>query len=168
MKLVAIQPSEGDRDRAFSETQTVLKVHPNVKVIMAIAAPAVPGAAEAVKQSGRTDVKVIGLSLPNMCQPYIKAGVIDSIVLWNTMDLGALAVRTAEALTTGELKAGRDVARRGEARQVRGRGRRGAARRAVRVQQDEHRQLQLLIDDAPRCSSPATSTSSTRTSRSRR
>jgi rhamnose transport system substrate-binding protein len=106
MKLVAIQPSEGDRDRAFAETQTVLKVHPRVKVIMAIAAPAVPGAAEAVKQSGRTDVKVTGLSLPNMCRPYIKSGVIESIVLWNTMDLGALAVRTAQALTTGELKAG--------------------------------------------------------------
>ncbi|MEP6999209.1 MAG: substrate-binding domain-containing protein, partial [bacterium] len=81
MTLVAIQPSEGDRDRAFSETQTVLKVHPKVKVIMAIAAPAVPGAAEAVKQSGRTDVKVTGLSLPNMCRPYIKSGVIESIVL---------------------------------------------------------------------------------------
>src|SRR6185503_2857357 len=54
LKLVAIQPSEGDRDRAFSETQTLLKVYPNVKLIMAIAAPAVPGAAEAVKQSGRT------------------------------------------------------------------------------------------------------------------
>jgi rhamnose transport system permease protein len=106
MKLVAIQPSEGDRDRAFAETQTVLKVHPNVKVVMAIAAPAVPGAAEAVKQSGRTDVKVTGLSLPNMCRPYIKSGVIESIVLWNSMDLGALAVRTAEALVTGELKAG--------------------------------------------------------------
>ncbi len=106
MKLVAIQPSEGDRDRAFTETQTVLKVHPKVKVIMAIAAPAVPGAAEAVTQSGRTDVKVTGLSLPNMCRPYIKSGVIESIVLWNTMDLGALAVRAAQALTTGELKAG--------------------------------------------------------------
>ncbi len=106
MKLVALQPSDGDRDRAFSETQTVLKVHPKVKVIMAIAAPAVPGAAEAVKQSGRTDVKVTGLSLPNMSRPYIKSGVIESIVLWNTMDLGALAVRVAQAMTTGELKAG--------------------------------------------------------------
>src|SRR5262249_33686029 len=84
LKLVAIQPSEGDRDRAFAETQTVLKVYPNVKLIMAIAAPAVPGAAEAVKQSGRTDVKVTGLSLPNMCKPYIHEGVIESIVLWNT------------------------------------------------------------------------------------
>jgi ABC-type sugar transport system substrate-binding protein len=66
----------------------------------------VPGAAEAVKQSGRTDVKVTGLSLPNMSRPYIKSGVIESIVLWNTMDLGALAVRVAQAMTSGELKAG--------------------------------------------------------------
>src|SRR5947208_843158 len=81
LKLVATQPSEGDRDRAFAETQTVLKVYPNVKLIMAIAAPAVPGAAEAVQQSGRTDVKVTGLSLPNMNKPYVKAGVVESVVL---------------------------------------------------------------------------------------
>ena len=106
LKLVATQPSEGDRDRAFSETQTLLKVYPNVKLIMAIAAPAVPGAAEAVKQSGRSDVKVTGLSLPNMSKPYIKAGVADSIVLWNTGDLGYLTVYAANALTKGEMKRG--------------------------------------------------------------
>jgi rhamnose transport system permease protein len=106
IELVAIQPSDGDRDRAFAETQTVLKVHPNVKLVMAIAAPAVPGAAEAVKQSGRSDVKVTGLSLPNMSRPYIKEGIIESIVLWNTLDLGYLSVRTAQALVTGELEAG--------------------------------------------------------------
>jgi rhamnose transport system permease protein len=106
LKLVAVQPSEGDRDRAFAETQTVLKVYPNVKVIMAIAAPAVPGAAEAVKQSGRTDVKVTGLSLPNMNKPYVKEGVVESVVLWNTTDLGYLTVYAANALSKGELKQG--------------------------------------------------------------
>jgi rhamnose transport system permease protein len=106
LKLVAIQPSEGDRDRAFAETQTILKVYPNVKVIMAIAAPAVPGAAEAVKQAGRTDVKVTGLSLPNMNKPYVKGGVVESVVLWNTVDLGYLTVHAAHALGTGELQRG--------------------------------------------------------------
>jgi rhamnose transport system substrate-binding protein len=106
LKLVAIQPSEGDRDRAFSETQTVLKVYPNVKLVMAIAAPAVPGAAEAVKQSGRKDVKVTGLSLPNMCKPYVHEGVIESIVLWDTTNLGYLTVYAAHALSSGELKGG--------------------------------------------------------------
>ncbi len=111
LHLVAIQPSEGDRDRAFAETQNVLKVYPNVKLIMPIAAPAVPGAAEAVKQSGRTDVKITGLSLPNMNKPYVKDGVIESVVLWNTLDLGYLTVYTANALSTGKLKAGdREIA----------------------------------------------------------
>lgn len=106
MKLVAIQPSEGDRDRAFSETQNILKVYPNAKLVMGIAAPAVPGIAEAVKQSGRTDVKVTGLSLPNMCKPYIKEGIVDSIVLWNTIDLGYLTVYVSNALASGTLKSG--------------------------------------------------------------
>lgn len=106
IKLVAIQPSDGDRDRAFQETQNILKVYPNVKVIMGIAAPAVPGIAEAVKQSGKTDIKVTGLSLPNMCKPYIKAGIVDSIVLWNTGDLGYLSVYAANALVNNKLKKG--------------------------------------------------------------
>src|SRR5262249_45233221 len=118
LKLVAIQPSEGDRDRAFAETQTVLKVYPSVKLIVAIAAPAVPGAAEAVKQSGRTDVKVIGLSLPSMCRSFIKEGVIESIVLWNTVDLGYLTVRSANALATGELKRGDHMIRAGHLGQL--------------------------------------------------
>jgi rhamnose transport system substrate-binding protein/rhamnose transport system permease protein len=104
LKLDAIQPSEGDRDRAFTETQTVLKVYPNVKLIMPIAAPAVPGAAEAVQQSGRKDVKVTGLSLPNMNKPYVHNGVVESVILWNTVDLGYLTVYAANALVAGQLK----------------------------------------------------------------
>jgi len=111
--LVAIQPSDGDRDRAFTEAQNILKVHPSVKVIMGIAAPAVPGIAEAVRQSGRSDVKVLGLSLPNMCKPFVKAGVIDSVVLWNTLDLGYLTVYAGRALATGELVVGQNSLRAG-------------------------------------------------------
>ena len=106
MKLVAIQPSDGDRDKAFAETQNVLKVYPNVKLVMGIAAPAVPGIADAVKQSGRVDVKVTGLSLPNMCKPYVKEGIIDHIVLWNTGDLGYLTVYAAYGLSNGSFKSG--------------------------------------------------------------
>jgi len=106
MKLVAIRPSDGDRDRAFAETQTILKVYPSAKLIMGIAAPAVPGAAEAVKQSGRSDVKVIGLSLPGMCKAYVHDGIIDSVVLWNTLDLGYLTVYASRSLVDGDLKPG--------------------------------------------------------------
>ena len=43
LKLATIRPSDDDRDKAFAETQTVLKVYPDVKLIMAIATAAVAG-----------------------------------------------------------------------------------------------------------------------------
>jgi len=92
LKLATIRPSDDDRDKAFAETQTILKVYPSVKLIMAISAPAVPGAAEAVRQAGRSDVRVIGLSLPNINKPYVHAGIVQTVVLWNTRDLGYLTV----------------------------------------------------------------------------
>jgi rhamnose transport system permease protein len=91
LKLVTVLPSDDDRDKAFSQTQNILKVYPKVKLVLAISAPAVPGAAEAVQQSGR-GVDVIGLSLPTICRPYIHSGVVQTIVLWNTRDLGYLTV----------------------------------------------------------------------------
>lgn len=106
LSIADIRPSDDDRQRAFTETQTLLKVHPDVKVVMAIASPAVPGAAEAVKQAGRTDVRVTGLGLPNDAKPYLKQGLLDSVVLWNTKDLGYLTIQTAYALAKGTLKPG--------------------------------------------------------------
>jgi rhamnose transport system permease protein len=106
LKLADIRPSDDDRKRAFDETQALLKAYPNVKLVMAIASPAVPGAAEAVKQSGRSDVKVTGLGLPNDAKPYLKDGVLDSVVLWNTQDLGYLTLHAAAALGRGTLAAG--------------------------------------------------------------
>jgi len=79
--------SEGDRDRAFAETQTVLKVYPNVKLIMAIAAPRflAPLKLSTIRPNRCESFR---LSLPNMSKPYVHSGVIDNIVLWNTLDLG--------------------------------------------------------------------------------
>jgi rhamnose transport system permease protein len=106
VKLVTIRPSDDKQDLAFTETQNVLKVYPKVGLVVGVSSPAVPGAAEAVKQAGRADVKVTGLSLPNTCRRYIHDGVVDSIVLWNVNDLGYLTVYAAHAAATGTLKPG--------------------------------------------------------------
>ena len=113
LKLVTVRPSDDDRDKAFEETQTLLKVYPNIKTIVGISAPAVPGAGEAVKQSGRQDVQVIGLSLPNLCKPYVHGGSIEAVVLWNTKDLGYLAVWAPAALARGTLRAGQGTLKAG-------------------------------------------------------
>ena len=82
LHLATIQPSDDDRNKSFRQTpKTILKVYPEVKIVIAISAPAVPGAAEAVQQSGRKDVNVIGLSLPSICRGYIHSGFVQTIVL---------------------------------------------------------------------------------------
>jgi rhamnose transport system permease protein len=106
LTLATIRPSDDDRDKAFAETQTIMRVHPDVKLVMAISAPAVPGAAEAVRQAGRSDVNVIGLSLPNINKPYVHSGVVQTVVLWNTRDLGYATVQAGLQLLRKGLAAG--------------------------------------------------------------
>jgi rhamnose transport system permease protein len=106
LKRMDLRPCDDKQQKAFEEANTILNAHKNVKVIMAICSPAVPGAAEAVKQSGRKDVKVVGLGLPNENKRYVGEGITDSVVLWNTMDLGYLTVHAAAQLKNGKLKAG--------------------------------------------------------------
>ncbi len=106
LKLATIRPSDDDRDKAFAETQTILRAFPTVKLVMAISAPAVPGAGEAVRQAGRKDVKVIGLSLPNMNKPYVHDGTVQTVMLWNTADLGYLTVQAGTQLVQGALREG--------------------------------------------------------------
>ena len=73
---------------------------------------------EAVKQAGRSDVKVIGLGLPNNNKRYVHEGITDCIVLWNTMDLGYLTVYTASALDQGTLKPGDKAIKAGRLGQI--------------------------------------------------
>ena len=106
LTLATIRPSDDDRDKAFAETQTIMRVHPDVKLVMAISAPAVPGAGEAVRQAGRKDINVIGLSLPNINKPYVHGGSVQTVVLWNTRDLGYATVQSALQLLRGALRGG--------------------------------------------------------------
>ncbi len=107
MKMVALRPCDDLKDKAQAEATTLLSAYPNLKLIMAICSPAVPGAAEAVKQAGKAgQVKVIGLGLPSENRSYVKGGVTQGVILWKTVDLGYLTVQAATAVAKGELKAG--------------------------------------------------------------
>lgn len=119
LKRVDLRACDDKQQKAFDETKTLLNAHPGCRLVMAICSPAVPGAAEAVKQSGRKDVKVIGLGLPSENRAYVHAGITDAVVLWKTKDLGYLTVRAAAALKAGELKAGAPSVRAGRLGDIR-------------------------------------------------
>jgi ABC-type sugar transport system substrate-binding protein len=107
MKLVDTKPCDDQKDKAQQETTNLLSAYPNLKCVMAICSPAVPGAAEAVKQAGKAGaVKVLGLGLPNENRSYVKEGVTQTVILWKVQDLGYLTLHAAAALAKGELKPG--------------------------------------------------------------
>jgi rhamnose transport system substrate-binding protein len=107
MKLVDTRPCDDQKDKAQQETTNLLGAYPNLKCVMAICSPAVPGAAEAVKQAGKAGtVKVLGLGLPSENRAYVKEGVTQAVILWKVEDLGYLTIQAAHALAKGTLKPG--------------------------------------------------------------
>jgi ABC-type sugar transport system substrate-binding protein len=107
MRLVDTKPCDDQKDKAQQEATNLLGANPNLKCIMAICSPAVPGAAEAVKQAGKAGtVKVLGLGLPSENRAYLKEGITQSVILWKVADLGYLAMHAAHAVGSGALKAG--------------------------------------------------------------
>lgn len=104
--LTDVYPCDDNRQKAFDVASAVMNADREVKLFMAICTPAVPGAAEAVQQAKRDDVRVVGLGLPNDNKRFVKAGITPAVILWNTTDLGYLAVHTAAKVADGSLKPG--------------------------------------------------------------
>ena len=115
----ALRPCDDLKDKAFAEATAIINANPKVKLIMAICSPAVPGAAEAVKQAGKAgQVKIIGLGLPNENRRYVKEGVTESVILWKVQDLGYLTIHAAKSVADGTLKPGATTYQGGRAGQV--------------------------------------------------
>jgi len=107
MKLVDIKPCDDQKDKAQQEATNLLSAYPNLKAIIGVCSPAVPGTAEAVKQAGKAGaVKVLGLGLPSENKAYVKEGVTQAVILWNVEQLGYLSVMAGAAVAKGELVAG--------------------------------------------------------------
>ncbi len=107
LKLIATKPCNDDQKLAFQVAQDLTKAYPDLKGIFAISSVAFPGAADAVKQSGKSgQIQVTGLGTPDGMRKFVEDSTVKSVVLWNTNDLGYLTVKVARALVDGKLKPG--------------------------------------------------------------
>jgi rhamnose transport system permease protein len=122
LRLVVVRPCQDRADVAAAEATALLLDSPGLKAVVGFCAPAVPGAADAVKQAGRADVRVTGVSLPSVCRSYLEEGSVDSVVFWKTRDLGYLAAACAHALALRELERGAVLLRAGRLGNVMVRG----------------------------------------------
>lgn len=111
IKLVTIAPSEEDQQKAFAQTQNLVKAYPDLKGIAALSTVAEPGAAQAIEQLNLIGkVKLVGLATPNGMRQYLKSGAAQSATLWDVGKLGYLTMYMAKQLVDGKtLTDGMDV-----------------------------------------------------------
>ncbi len=92
-----------NENEARQKVATLLNAVPDLRGIIAFDSNSVPGAAEALKRTGRAGaVALVGNSTPNKMRSYVKEGVLESFYLWDPRALGSLTVRLAARLVGGE------------------------------------------------------------------
>ena len=107
MELLDIRPSEEDQNLAFTVTQDLMKAYPEMNAVIGLSSVAFPGAADAVSQAEKCDsVHVVGASTPKGMKTFVNSGCVQSVVLWNPVDLGYAAVYAARAIADGQLLPG--------------------------------------------------------------
>jgi ABC-type sugar transport system substrate-binding protein len=104
--LETLVPNE-DLNRARQMTADMLNANADLAGVWGITSVALPGAAEAVRQAGKSGkVFVTGLSLPSDVAEYVEDGTIAKFILWDPIDLGYLTVHVAKSLAERKLEPG--------------------------------------------------------------
>jgi rhamnose transport system substrate-binding protein len=100
--------AQEDYPLSFSQAQTLLnKYGEDIDGLFGMTSVATPAAADAVTQAGACgNVSVIGLATPNEMRPFVESGCVQSVVLWNPVDLGYAAVYVTRAIVDGEFAPG--------------------------------------------------------------
>jgi len=106
MQLVDIRYGLNKPAESFSVAQDLInKYGGQLGGIVAPSVVALPKVAEAVEQAGLSGkIVVTGMSTPKDMKEFVKRGTVKTVVLWNPVDLGYLAVYAAQASLAGTLK----------------------------------------------------------------
>src|SRR5262249_9084678 len=106
-----LKETEHGEDRALGITkaQTLVDKTKDLEGIIGLTSLAVPAAAEAVRPSVRgghtkkSQVTLVGVSTPKDMRDYVKDGTVNTVVLWNPVDLGYLTVYVADLVRKKEM-----------------------------------------------------------------
>ncbi|MFB5269177.1 autoinducer 2 ABC transporter substrate-binding protein [Paenibacillus enshidis] len=104
LKLVDIVTTDDNPQKAFEVAQGLMEAHPNLKGIIGNSSVGPPAAAQAVREAGKSgDIKVVGLSTPNLMKAYLHNGSAQMATLWSPKKLGYLTVVLAKNMLEGHM-----------------------------------------------------------------
>ncbi len=107
MTWLATVEAQEDAVLSFNQATTLINQYgEDLDGIFGMTSVATPASADAVTQAGVCgEVAVIGLATPNAMRPYVESGCVESVILWNPIDLGYAAVYVMRAVVDGTLTA---------------------------------------------------------------
>ncbi|MCW2740657.1 MAG: sugar transporter substrate-binding protein [Blastococcus sp.] len=94
--------SKEDESVAYERTKEILAKYPEIKGFQGSAGTDVAGIARAVQEAGRTDICVMGTSIPSVASKYLADGSIDKIFFWDPAMAGKAMASIAQRLASGE------------------------------------------------------------------
>jgi simple sugar transport system substrate-binding protein len=94
--------SKEDESVAYERAKEILAKYPEIKGFQGSAGTDVAGIARAVQEAGRTDVCVMGTSIPSVASKYLADGSIDKIFFWDPALAGRAMATIAQRLATGQ------------------------------------------------------------------
>jgi len=96
-------PCGEDQELSKQKTLELLKAYPDLRGIIGFGSLGPPGAAQALKEKGLTDVvSVVGTVLPGHAAPYLQDGSMDHGILWDPGDAGYSMTWVALQLLQGK------------------------------------------------------------------
>jgi ribose transport system substrate-binding protein len=103
IKIVSEQACQSDLTRALEITENALRAHADLAGIFGVNAYGAPGAAQAVKEAGKTgEVKIVGFDAIPTTLRYCAEGVVQAIVEQRPYRMGYLAVRYLKEALEGK------------------------------------------------------------------
>lgn len=108
IEIVTTVNSDDDNENAFANAQTLLTTYPDLKGILGFAGAEAPNAAEAITQAidngdiEEGQIAVTGIGFPSQCRPYIKSGILKSVLSWNPQETGKVATYVLAAMEEGK------------------------------------------------------------------
>ncbi len=108
IEIIATEAVGEDTQAAYESATALMNSNSELKGIIALGCPNVPGVAQAVQEAGKAgQVAVVGNGLPNSVGEYIKSGVMTGTEIWNATYHGYLTAYAALQLCEeGELAEG--------------------------------------------------------------
>jgi ABC-type sugar transport system substrate-binding protein len=100
--------AQEDAKLSFDQATTLInKYGDDLDGLFGMTSVATPASADAVTQAGACGrVAVVGLATPNPMKPFVESGCVQSVVLWNPVDLGYAAVYVLRAVVDGTFSPG--------------------------------------------------------------